>query len=113
LKFFLYAFIKIFSNSSGENLTLLEIIFNASFFEIFPSIAFVSNCNLSFISEISDDSDDISYFFETYYNGQFGQLKQLLSKIKKEGNINALLDEIDQLLPQDSKKIKNWIIKNS
>ena len=52
------------------------------------------------------------YFVDTYINGNFGQLKEMLNNIREEGQLKDLRVYIDGLQSEYTTKIKNWIIDN-
>jgi hypothetical protein len=60
-------------------------------------------------SPTDDHENSFEYFVETYHNGQFGQLKQLLNKIKEEGELKNLRLYLDEMGQQE---VKDWAFDN-
>jgi len=52
------------------------------------------------------------YFVETYYNGVFSQLKRMLDEIVAEGEIENLIEYLENNTEKEGSNIKSWIIKN-
>jgi hypothetical protein len=51
------------------------------------------------------------YFIETYINGQFGQLREMLTKFRTNGKFRELLMYIDNSMELDSViNLKNWML---
>jgi len=67
-----------------------------------------------FILEIEDDSEEneLEYFVDTYYNGQFEQLKNLLSDLKRRNKIKELKKYIDEFGGEKSGDMISWMIEN-
>ena len=53
--------------------------------------------------------DSPEYFVETYINGNFSQLRDMLKRFKKIGKIKELNTYLNDI---DNTKIKNWVIDN-
>ena len=49
------------------------------------------------------------YFVETYYNGQFGQLRRMLKDFKEDDRMEELLNHLNEI---EKWEIKDWIIVN-
>jgi hypothetical protein len=60
---------------------------------------------------MSDDEylGSVDYFVETYHNGQFAQLKELLNNFRREDRMVELLSHLNEL---GANEIKDWIIVN-
>jgi len=53
------------------------------------------------------------YFVETYYNGQFSQLRELLLDFGADDRMEELLDYIDEYMDSsDANDLKNWMLKS-
>ena len=53
------------------------------------------------------------YFIETYYNGNYSQLKTMLAKFKSDDRMGELIDWMDQSMDSsDAGDLKNWMLKN-
>lgn len=59
-----------------------------------------------------EEPSDLEYFIDTYYNGQFKQLKTLLSDLKIKNKIKDLRQYVDEFGSTEKENIKNWIIDN-
>jgi hypothetical protein len=62
-------------------------------------------------NDMNDDEylNSTDYFVETYFNGQFSQLKEMLSNFRAEGKMDELLNHLNEM---ELWEIKDWIIKN-
>ena len=59
--------------------------------------------------------ESFEYFVETYINGQFGQLRNMMTKYqedKKMGDLFRYIDNESYLGAEKSKDLKNWIYDN-
>ncbi len=53
------------------------------------------------------------YFVETYYNGQYGQLGDMLAKIREHGTMKDVIQYMDETMPiEDISDLKNWMLEN-
>lgn len=68
-----------------------------------------------FNENVEDDYlESPEYFIETFYNGQFGQLKEMLI-LFKDGvvgcDLKCLIDYIEEnMKEQHANKLKNWML---
>jgi len=65
--------------------------------------------NLAEAMNGNTEPDKFQYFADTFANGQFGQLRQLLSDIRKSGELKELRVYLDELGLEDA---KNWAFDN-
>jgi len=53
------------------------------------------------------------YFIETWFNGQFGQLKTMLQMFRSQNRMSDVISEIEQTMSGEEKEdLKNWLIEN-
>lgn len=55
--------------------------------------------------------ETFEYFYDTYINGQFGQLRKMLDSIKDDGSMENLLVYLEENAGENLEEIKSWIIK--
>lgn len=53
------------------------------------------------------------YFVETYYNGQYGQLGDMLVMFRSSRKMGELIQYMEETMPQkDVNDLKNWMLQN-
>lgn len=110
-----------YENPSDEEAKEKAMIFMKNFADRNPDIHKVINIvkqkvsamkegmSEKFSSSPTDDHENsFEYYKETFHNGQFGQLKQLLEKIKAEGEVENLALYLDEMGQQE---LKDWTLK--
>ena len=55
------------------------------------------------------------YFIETYINGNYSQLRNMLNNFRSSGRMRELIDYMDETMSdssEDLNSLKNWMLEN-
>lgn len=53
------------------------------------------------------------YFIETYYNGNYSQLHDMLATFREQGKMSELIQYMEETMDSsDANDLKNWMLQN-